>query len=281
MKFWRKILSFLGLTSTTINDVPSDFKDIIFKHVAYYHTLPEKEREEFITTVFQFSTDIPISGLKIEINLKDVVLVSCSAIIPIFHLIDWHYQYLLRVFVTESYIPDEISGVRFGKATGLVRHSNHGFEVFLSRKSLYLGFSNYQDKSNVGLHEFAHVIDGMDGEVDGLPKFLMSEVQIKEWKKLKLKYIERIKSGETKINSYGATNSSEFFAVVTEFFYENPFMIKKRYPDLYEFLVIMYKTDLVDVYKRDMLLLLKEKNIDEQSNCPCKSGKKFKDCCLN
>jgi len=89
-----------------------------------------------------------------------------------------------------------------------------------------------------------------------------------------------IKDGKTKINSYGATNSSEFFAVVTEFFYENPFMIHKRYPDLYKFLVKIFNIDLIEIYKRDMLLLLKEKNIDEESDCPCKSKKKFKDCCM-
>jgi len=93
---------------------------------------------------------------------KDIVLTACSAIIPVFHLEDWDYHYLRHIYITPSYIPEEISGLQRGKASGLVRHSNNGFEVFLSRKSLYLGFNNLQDKHNVGVHEFAHVIDGME-----------------------------------------------------------------------------------------------------------------------
>jgi len=103
---------------------------------------------------------------------------------------------------------------------------------------------------------------------------------LEEWKHLVRKHTELIKKGDSKIKKYGATNYSEFFAVTTEFFFENPFMIKKRYPDLYGFMVEIFDTDLVQFYKKDMNALLKDKRLSLEDQCPCGSGKVFRACCL-
>ena len=45
------------------------------------------------------------------------------------------------------------------------------------------------------------------------------------------------------MDSYGATNPAEFFAVATETFFEKPVQLKKKAPDLYEELKDFYKVD--------------------------------------
>ena len=45
------------------------------------------------------------------------------------------------------------------------------------------------------------------------------------------KYLEEIKTKKAGINEYALTNDAEFFAVVTEYFFENPEMMIKKHPD--------------------------------------------------
>ena len=42
---------------------------------------------------------------------------------------------------------------------------------------------------------------------------------------------------------YGATNPAEFFAVMTEYFFEQPHQLKARHPELYEELKVYYPQD--------------------------------------
>jgi hypothetical protein len=47
----------------------------------------------------------------------------------------------------------------------------------------------------------------------------------------------------TLIDSYGATNPAEFFAVATEFFFERPVQLKEHHPQLYAELRSFYIQD--------------------------------------
>jgi MtfA peptidase len=45
------------------------------------------------------------------------------------------------------------------------------------------------------------------------------------------------------LDTYGATEPAEFFAVATEAFFEKPAQLRKKHPDLYEELKIYYNQD--------------------------------------
>lgn len=47
----------------------------------------------------------------------------------------------------------------------------------------------------------------------------------------------------TFLDKYGATNPAEFFAVVTEYFFEQPQQLRERHPELYEELKLYYRQD--------------------------------------
>jgi Mlc titration factor MtfA (ptsG expression regulator) len=100
---------------------------------------------------------------------------------------------------------------------------------------------------NVVLHEFAHQLDAENGAVDGAP-LLEKRGMYAAW--------ARILSGEfaslqraaargvhTDIDPYGATNPAEFFAVITEAFFEAPLGLRSKHPALYEELALFYKQD--------------------------------------
>ena len=108
--------------------------------------------------------------------------------------------------------------------------------MILSQYELRQAFISKTSKSNVAIHEFVHLVDKTDGAVDGIPEFLLEKKYILPWLDLMQKKIEDIIDDKSDINPYGATNQAEFFAVVSEYFFERPDMLKSKHPELYELL---------------------------------------------
>ena len=111
------------------------------------------------------------------------------------------------------------------------------------------GAHNAQDGHNVVLHEFAHQLDaeGEGGTMDGAPE-LGTRARYTAWARvLGEEYAElsaRLHAGRVSdIDSYGATAPAEFFAVVTEMFFEKSRLLKRKHPELYAELAEFYRQD--------------------------------------
>jgi Mlc titration factor MtfA (ptsG expression regulator) len=135
---------------------------------------------------------------------------------------------------------DDDHDVRLGESWGTG-------SVVLSWHHVRHGASNDKDGSNVVIHEFAHQLDQIDGWADGLP-ILKDRTRYPRWQKVFTeayrRHGQRTEDGRrTVIDSYGATNPAEFFAVSTETFFEKPKILKKKYPELYDELAIFYALD--------------------------------------
>jgi Mlc titration factor MtfA (ptsG expression regulator) len=55
------------------------------------------------------------------------------------------------------------------------------------------------------------------------------------------KKINEIVKNKSDINPYGATNEAEFFAVVSEYFFERPDLLQEKHPELYEILTKIFR----------------------------------------
>lgn len=100
---------------------------------------------------------------------------------------------------------------------------------------------------NLVLHEFAHQLDQENELSDGAP-LLNSRTQYLNWAHvLSHEYIElqqKIEHGtKTLLDSYGAVSPSEFFAVLTETFFETSQQLKEHKPELYGTLRNFYAID--------------------------------------
>ena len=73
----------------------------------------------------------------------------------------------------------------------------------------------------------------MDGTIDGVPSLLMKEPTAIPWMHMINEGIEQIQNEESDIDSYGATNEAEFFAVASEYFFERPKLLSRKHPELY------------------------------------------------
>ncbi|MNL27960.1 Protein MtfA [compost metagenome] len=117
-------------------------------------------------------------------------------------------------------------------------------QMILSKEALEAGFSNTKDGQNTAIHEFVHLLDKTDGEVDGLPQFLIDHTYSLAWLEMIRKEILKIQEGKSDINPYGITNRAEFFAVASEYFFENPERLKNHHPEFYKALSMAFQQDL-------------------------------------
>jgi len=100
---------------------------------------------------------------------------------------------------------------------------------------------------NVVYHEFAHKIDMADGSADGAPRHhdraaagRLREVLAAEYMALG----ERAEAGiPDLLDSYGAVNAVEFFAVATEVFFDLPLALQQQHPELYAALAGFYRQE--------------------------------------
>jgi Mlc titration factor MtfA (ptsG expression regulator) len=94
---------------------------------------------------------------------------------------------------------------------------------------------------NVVLHEFAHQLDSESGSTNGAP-YLGSTERYRSWSEVLSRNFAELRRdamwGQRGVlDHYGASSPAEFFAVATESFFEQPWELAARHPDLYgEFL---------------------------------------------
>jgi Mlc titration factor MtfA (ptsG expression regulator) len=117
---------------------------------------------------------------------------------------------------------------------GMVGNGFMNGQMILSRSALLQGFSNSADKENTAIHEFVHLPDKSDGATDGVPQNLMNHEYTIPWVKMIHEEIQRIEKGKSDINPYAITNEAEFFAVVSEYFFEKPDQFNAKHPELYD-----------------------------------------------
>jgi MtfA peptidase len=98
---------------------------------------------------------------------------------------------------------------------------------------------------NVVLHEFAHKLDGLNGVTNGMPP-LRRGMSRKRWTEaLSEAYrilCHQVEAGKSAfINPYAATSPAEFFAVLSEYYFTAPDVLKKRWPSVHKQLTQFYR----------------------------------------
>lgn len=119
--------------------------------------------------------------------------------------------------------------------------------VILSWAHSQKGAANDADGHNVVFHEFAHQLDDLSGQTDGVPK-LGANHSYTEWARVfeaaYKNHVRRVqKRKSTVIDAYGAEGYEEFFAVSVEVFFEKPASLKQEAPDVYEQLSRLFQLD--------------------------------------
>ncbi|MGN6438847.1 MAG: zinc-dependent peptidase [Agriterribacter sp.] len=218
-------------------ELPATYRQLLEDNVAFYKKLSPDKKTDFEKSVQHFLSEVRITGVGTEVEDLDRVLIGASAVIPIFSFPRWEYVNIDEILLYPETFNEEFETSGNNRSVlGMVGTGVLQRMMILSRHALREGFSNKTDKNNTAIHEFVHLIDKTDGAVDGIPELLMQHQYTLPWLDMIHKNIKAIKNHESDINVYGATNQAEFFAVVSEYFFERPDLLKNKHPELYEML---------------------------------------------
>ena len=185
-----------------------------------------------------------------EIDGAVCATIAVQAALPVLNLdIDSYGRWQEIIIYPAEFVPEREEM----DDAGVVHHVRHpmsgeaweGGPVVLSLEDV--AWSGLCDGYNVVIHEFAHKLDMANGAANGLPR-LHSGIRTEEWAGAFTPAFEhfcrRVNVGEeTEIDSYASENPAEFFAVLTEYFFELPVVLHQSYPAVYGLMQRYYRQD--------------------------------------
>ena len=224
--------------------LPENYKELLSDYVKFYRQLDEEAKGRFEKRVEQFLSAVKITGVNAVAEDLDRLLIASGAIIPVFAISDWQYINLHEVLLYPGAFNEDFDqGGSDRPIAGMVGTGAMQHVMIITKWQLRQGFIIEDNAHNTAIHEFVHLIDKMDGTMDGVPEIILERKYKEQWKNLMNTTIGQMKSYGSDIDMYGATNPVEFFAVISEYFFEQPGQLKTNHPDLYEMLIRIYKTE--------------------------------------
>jgi Mlc titration factor MtfA (ptsG expression regulator) len=239
---------------------PPEWLAIIRKNVPYFLRLPEEDQGELLGHVQVFLAEKTFEGCGgLELTDEIKVTVAVQACLLLLHRETDYYPDLDVILVyPRAYLGRKTTvapgGVVIEGGQARLGESWDRGVVVLAWDSVLAGASDLRDGHNLVLHEFAHQLDQEEGDADGAPELPCTSMYT-AWARVLSGEYERLLADihglrGTVIDDYGATNPAEFFAVVTETFFEKPAQLRARHPALYEQLKLFYKQDPAALVKR-------------------------------
>lgn len=239
---------------------PQNYKEILQK-TPFYSRLESSDQAVMHYLILRFINEKEFIGLNhMEITDEIRVIVSFYACLLLLRIkrhdnygnlktvLIYPYEFISRE--SKSY-----GGIYTKERFVLEGQSSNDTVVISWHSAKKEAYHRY--RQNVVLHEFAHEIDFMSGEIDGAPPMSESryhgwtEVMYREYRKLREKSFKGRYLGKYKlIGEYAATNEAEFFAVASERFFEAPQSLKKHFPDIYSELKSFYRMDTASLFPK-------------------------------
>lgn len=227
---------------------PPAWKKILQDQMVHYRYLDETERNLLEQLIQVFVAEKNFEGCG-DLQLTDTirVLIAAQASLLILQLPHDVYRRVnsILVYPTTVYAPGYQEGLETNSPI-LGQAFVHG-PVILVWDAVKSGAIHPERGHNVVYHEFAHKLDMLDGEVDGVPPLYQSD-QYQQWYDVCSTAFNNLQRKSTKgrrtfLDPYGATNPAEFFAVATEYFFDKPRQMKRRVPVLYQTLQNYFNQD--------------------------------------
>ena len=233
--------------------LPAAWREILKQRVPYVRGLPvdlQLQLKRHIQVFLSEKNFIGCDGLTITDEMR--VTIAAQACLLILNRPRGYYPKLREIlvypgsFVVEREHTDGI-GVAHHARQVLAGESWERGQVVLSWHDTLVGAATPDDGQNVVIHEFAHQLDQETGAANGAPVLprrdqyaRWSQVLGAEFRQLQTAASER---EETLFSDYGASDPAEFFAVISEVFFEQPQRMADEHPALYRELALFYRLD--------------------------------------
>jgi MtfA peptidase len=215
-----------------------DWRQIIERKVAFFRRLSTRDQAELLGHIQVFLAEKRFEG--------------CGGL----HRKTDYFPGLLTILVYPStYLVEEkrhVEGPVWEEGT-MHRQGETGRRMgsmVLAWDAAKAGVLDSLDGKNLVLHEFAHQLDYENGAVDGAPPFASREQQL-SWREVMRTEFASLRAAEetgipTLLDTYGAINPAEFFAVSIEAFFERPRALRAQHPKLYAELRRYFRQDPIE-----------------------------------
>jgi Mlc titration factor MtfA (ptsG expression regulator) len=221
----------------------------VHRNVPYVATLSQDDQRELeghIQVLLAEKTFEGCAGLELTDEIK--LTIAAQACILLLHRETDYYSGVQSILVYPSTyvvknVRQALGGIALEGDQARVGESWVRGVVVLSWDAVTSGARNPHDGHNVVFHEFAHQLDA-DGDPDSFGSrssySAFARALGAEYEDL----VQRVLAHRpTDIDAYGATSPAEFFAVVTEAFFECGARLEQRHPELYAVLRAFYRQD--------------------------------------
>jgi len=234
---------------------PESWREILHRLVPLVARLPADLRTQLERRIQVFIAEKQFTGCDgLEVTDEMRVTVAAQAALLVLNRGEAPYPNLRQIllypgaFIVERLRP-EPSGVLQEQRQVLTGESWSRGQVVLSWEDVLSGAANPDDGHNVAIHEFAHQLDQEKGYANGAP-LLPRRERYERWSRVLAGEFAQLQwhvanGWPTLINAYGATDPAEFFAVVSEVFFEQPGAMAALHPALYAELRDLYRVDPV------------------------------------
>jgi MtfA peptidase len=222
---------------------PAAWDDVLRRNVGHLALLSDAERGKLRRATQIFIAEKGFEGCGgLPMTDEVRVTIAAEACIPVLGMGDFVFDNVQTVLIypdrfvvpDERPIADNLVEAGETKTLGIAHYRG---PVALGWKDALENARNPAHGENLVFHEFAHQLDVLNGAMDGTPT-IDDERLRQRWADVMAGAYDRLcraaeRGKKTLLDPYGATNPAEFFAVVTECFFDLPWELERRYGELY------------------------------------------------
>lgn len=231
--------------------VPRHFWSDAWSRLPVLDGLGAEERRELQDLALLFLRDKALEGAQgLRLSQEMRLLIALQACLPVLRLgLDWYRGWYAVIVYPEEFVPQrewvDEDGVVWMAEEPMSGEAWEQGPVILSWADVEAG--HQRDGFNVVIHELAHKLDMLDGSANGHPP-LHAGMSDSRWARVFTNayrdMVRRVDGGEdTTLDPYATESPAEFFAVVSEAFFELPRLLADEYPDVYGHLRDFYRQD--------------------------------------
>ena len=233
---------------------PAAWREVLRRRMPAFARLPadlQMQVKKHVQVLIAEKPFIGCAGLVVSDEMR--VLIAAQAALLLLNHGAGYFSNLRQVlvypgaFIVERSQPDAATGLTHETRSALSGESWQQGQILLSWDDVLAGAADPHDGHNVVIHEFAHQLDQERGRANGAPWLGRREGYARWARVLGAEFAalrQRLAMGEAGvIDAYAATDPAEFFAVVSEHFFEQPAALAAAHPALYAEFARCYRTD--------------------------------------
>ena len=232
---------------------PAAWRHILKQRMPYFRALPadlQLQLKKLIQVFVAEKQFVGCAGLEVTDEMK--VTIAAQACLLLLNKPAHYYPKLKQIliypaaFIVPTQESDaagvisEVTQIRQGESwqTG---------QIILSWMDTLRSAALSNDGHNLVIHEFAHQLDQLKGHASGAPQ-LSANQNYQQWSLVLSEEFEQLQRQlaqgiPTLFDPYAATNPAEFFAVISEVFFEQPELFAAKHSALYQQLRLFYALD--------------------------------------